>query len=45
LTVTANGDVKSGGPGETLRYATAQGTHTVRNDGEASARAMMVCIL
>ena len=45
LTVTANGDVKSGGPGETLRYATAQGTHTVRNDGEAPARAMMVCIL
>lgn len=45
LTVTANGDAKSAGPGETLRYATVQGTHVVRNDGDAPARAMMVCVL
>lgn len=45
LTVTANGDVKSAGPGETLRYPTAQGPHAVRNTGEVPARAMMVCVL
>lgn len=45
LTVTANGDARSAGPGETLRYATAQGTHVVKNAGSEPARAMMVCVL
>lgn len=45
LAVTANGDTRSAGPGETLRYATAQGAHVVRNPGKVPARAMMVCVL
>jgi len=45
LTVIANGDTKIAGPGETLRYATVQGSHVVRNAGDVPARAMMVCLL
>ena len=45
LAVTANGDTKTAGPGETLRYATVQGSHVVRNAGDVPARAMMVCVL
>ena len=45
LTVVANGDTVSAGPGETLRYATAQGGHAIRNAGAATARALMVCVL
>lgn len=45
LSVTANGETKSAGPGETLRYATVQGGHVVRNSGDVPARAMMVCVL
>lgn len=45
LAVTANGDTKTAGPGETLRYATVQGSHVVRNAGDRPARAMMVCVL
>lgn len=45
LTVTANGETRTAGPGETLRYATAEGSHRIVNDGETPARAMMVCTL
>ena len=45
LTVVANGDTKTAGVGETLRYATAQGDHVVRNSSGAPAKALMVCVL
>lgn len=45
LSVTANGESRSAGPGETLRYATEVGGHIIRNDGGGPARAMMVCVL
>jgi XRE family transcriptional regulator, regulator of sulfur utilization len=45
LTVTANEATRAAGPGETLRYETANGTHRVANEGAKRARAMMVCVL
>jgi len=45
LSVTANGDSRTAGPGETLRYATAAGSHRIVNDGAEPARALMVCTL
>lgn len=45
LAVTANGETRSAGPGETLRYATESGGHVVRNAGDGPARALMVCVL
>lgn len=45
LTVTANGETRTAGAGETLRYATAEGSHRIVNAGEAPARALMVCTL
>lgn len=45
LSVVANGDIKTAGPGETLRYATAHGDHVIRNNDTQPARALMVCVL
>ncbi len=45
FTVVANGVEKSGEAGDTLRYATEEGTHTIRNTGTRPARAIMICDL
>lgn len=45
LTVEANGARQSAGPGESLRYPTAQGLHRIVNEGGRRARAFMVCTL
>lgn len=45
LTVTANGETRTATAGETLRYPTARDGHTIANNGDVPARALMVCTL